>query len=561
MTNMLSNSDNGPSAPGNPHPEDRRTGGWISVPHNIFLIAAAFFVFICAAALIMSHRDFEAARRHALDTDKTTANLVAALLHEHNQATLGLLQSYARRPLFVDAVRRRDVQSVSMHLADLKKNAEIDLTFVTDPSGRLWANFPVYPEAVGSDLSHRDWYLGVRYRWQPYVSNVFKLIVGEQALAVAMAVPVFDGDERVVGILTCSQRLRFLEKAIQHVPLDRYMTVSVIDRMGQMLYSNKEPYQGKTIVHRRFPLIESVLESATHQIENDARRQGGDREYITASPVGDCGWTVISERPLKYIYRSALDQFVETGIISILLFLLFVFFLSYLRRLFLHRKTRELLETEMKLRQTEESERETREYLEKLIDTASVPIVVWDPHFRITRFNRAFEDLTGRRAQDVLGEEIGLLFPEDRREESLALTRLTAGGGRWDAIEIPILRKDGSVRTVLWNSAALYGPDGRTALATIAQGLDITDRKHYEKALEEEKERLKHALDEVRTLRGIVPICSNCKKIRDDKGYWNQVEQYLMDHTEAEFSHGICPACAEALYPDLYKKKKTADGR
>jgi len=557
---MLPNPDNVSSTPDATCPDDRRPGGWIAVPHNVFLIAAAFFVFIGAAALIMSYRDFEAERRHALDADRTTANLIAAHLHEHNQATLGLLQSYARRPLFVDAVQRRDVKSVSLHLADLKKNAEIDLTFVTDPGGRLWANVPVYPEAIGSDLSHRNWYLGVRYRWQSYVSNVFKLIVADHAPAVAMAVPIFDGEERVVGILACSQRLSFLEKAIQHVPLDRYMTVSVIDRMGQTLYSNRDPYRGEIKVHKLFPLVESVLESTTHQIENDARRQGGDKEYITAFPVGDCGWTVISERPLRYIYQSSFGQFVETGVVSILLFLLIVFFLSYLRRLFLHRKTSELLETEMKLRQTEESERETREYLEKLIDTASVPIVVWDPQLKITRFNRSFEDLTGRQAQDVLGEEIGLLFPEDRREESLALTRLTAGGGRWDAIEIPILRKDGSERTVLWNSATLYGPDGRTALATIAQGLDITDRKHYEKAIEEEKERLKHALDEVRTLRGIIPICSNCKKIRDDKGYWNQVEQYLMDHTEAEFSHGICPACAEALYPDIYRKKKTADG-
>ncbi len=557
---MLPGSDNGSSTSDTPHPDGRRAGGWITVPHNIVLIAAVFFVCIVAAALIMSHRDFETARRNALDADRTTANLLAALLHEHNQATLGILQSYARRPLFVDAVRRRDVQSVSRHLADLKKNAEIDLTFVTDPKGRLWANFPVYPEAIGRDLSGRDWYKGVSYRRYPYVSNVFKLIVGEQALAVAMAVPVFDGEEKIIGILGCSQRLSFLEQAIRQVPMDPYMTVSVIDRMGQTLYNSREPHRGDIKIYPSFPLVESVLEETTHQIETDARRQGGEKEYITAFPVGDCGWTVIGERPLRNIYRSAMSHFVETGIISILLFLLIVFFLSYLRRLFLHRKTRELLETEMKLRQTEESERETREYLEKLIDTASVPIVVWDPRFRITRFNRAFEDLTGRQAPDVLGEELGLLFPEERREENLALTRLTAGGGRWDAVEIPILRKDGSVRTVLWNSATLYGPDGHTALATIAQGLDITDRKHYEKAIEEEKERLKQALDEVRTLRGIIPICSNCKKIRDDKGYWNQVEQYLMDHTEAEFSHGICPACAEALYPDLFNKKKTADG-
>jgi sensor domain CHASE-containing protein len=73
----------------------------------------------------------------------------------------------------------------------------------------------------------------------------------------------------------------------------------------------------------------------------------------------------------------------------------------------------------------------------------------------------------------------------------------------------------------------------------------ITERKQAEESLEAERSRLQQALDEVRTLRGIVPICSYCKKIRDDEGYWNQVEQYVSEHSEAKFSHGICPTCFE----------------
>jgi hypothetical protein len=65
---------------------------------------------------------------------------------------------------------------------------------------------------------------------------------------------------------------------------------------------------------------------------------------------------------------------------------------------------------------------------------------------------------------------------------------------------------------------------------------------------------LERALREVKTLRGIVPICSFCKKIRNDKGYWDQVEVYVKEHTEADFSHGICPACMKQHYPDLVDK-------
>jgi hypothetical protein len=66
---------------------------------------------------------------------------------------------------------------------------------------------------------------------------------------------------------------------------------------------------------------------------------------------------------------------------------------------------------------------------------------------------------------------------------------------------------------------------------------------------------LKKALEEIKTLSGFLPICASCKKIRDDQGYWKQIEVYISEHSEAEFSHGICPECSEKLYPEIYKNK------
>lgn len=79
----------------------------------------------------------------------------------------------------------------------------------------------------------------------------------------------------------------------------------------------------------------------------------------------------------------------------------------------------------------------------------------------------------------------------------------------------------------------------------------VAEHMQAEEQLEKERGSLQQALNEVRTLRGIVPICSSCKKIRDDQGYWNQVERYVSDHTEARFSHGICPDCEQRLYREL----------
>ena len=84
--------------------------------------------------------------------------------------------------------------------------------------------------------------------------------------------------------------------------------------------------------------------------------------------------------------------------------------------------------------------------------------------------------------------------------------------------------------------------------------IEIGLKKPYSflfRELKQREEALKAALKEVKTLRGIIPICSGCKKIRDDKGYWKQVEVYVRDHSDAEFSHGICPECIKKLYPDF----------
>jgi PAS domain S-box-containing protein len=124
-----------------------------------------------------------------------------------------------------------------------------------------------------------------------------------------------------------------------------------------------------------------------------------------------------------------------------------------------------------------EALRESNEYLENLFNHANAPIIVWDPRFLIKRFNHAFENLTGKSAASVLGEDIGILFPPSERESSMELMRRTLGGERLEVVEIPIARADFSVRTVLWNSAAILAADGRTPVAAIAQGQDITERK------------------------------------------------------------------------------------
>jgi PAS domain S-box-containing protein len=137
-------------------------------------------------------------------------------------------------------------------------------------------------------------------------------------------------------------------------------------------------------------------------------------------------------------------------------------------------------------KKTEENLRQTRDYLDNLFTYANAPIIVWDPKLKITRFNHAFERLTGRSAGEVLGKKVDVLIPADRRDEALKkINRTTQMGERWEVVEIPIQHADGSIRTVLWNSATLYTPDGKTPLATIAQGQDITELKKTDRLKDE----------------------------------------------------------------------------
>ena len=141
-------------------------------------------------------------------------------------------------------------------------------------------------------------------------------------------------------------------------------------------------------------------------------------------------------------------------------------------------------------KQAEEALQETNQYLENLINYANAPIIVWDTQFAITRFNHAFESLTGRSVDDVIGKPLEILFPSNQVESSMELIRKTQGGKQWDAVEIDVLNLDGSIRTVLWNSANLFAPDGKTLVATIAQGQDITKRKRAVEELKEANEKL-----------------------------------------------------------------------
>lgn len=175
-------------------------------------------------------------------------------------------------------------------------------------------------------------------------------------------------------------------------------------------------------------------------------------------------------------------------------------------------------------KRAEEKLRETGEYLENLINYANAPIIVWDTNLKITRFNHAFESLTGLTSDEVLNKKIDILFPPDTRKESLKNIKDTTTGKRWEVVEIPIAAKDGTIKTVIWNSATIYDKDRITPVAAIAQGQDISERKRAEVLLKGKINELEkfNRIMVGRELRMIVlkeEINELCEKLKLPKRY------------------------------------------
>jgi len=199
--------------------------------------------------------------------------------------------------------------------------------------------------------------------------------------------------------------------------------------------------------------------------------------------------------------------------------------------------TKRLEETERLLSQETEKRRaaegalqESRETFKLALKEMPVLIFAADDDGALVFFNREFEEVSGYNAQDLATDPEMMQFLFQLDKDNMASAQ--QADGEWH-----FRSKDGSEKVVYWSHLSEYPPlPGWTSWKV---GVDITE--------------LKAARARVKVLSGLLPICSNCKKIRDDTGYWNRIEAYIHDHSEADFTHGICPACARELYPELYE--------
>ena len=203
--------------------------------------------------------------------------------------------------------------------------------------------------------------------------------------------------------------------------------------------------------------------------------------------------------------------------------------------------------------------------LTDIIEFLPDPTWVIDTDGKVIAWNRAVERITGIDKKDMIGKGgyayalpfygttrpmlIDLALRREARWEKDYL-RLQEEDGMLVASESFHPAMEGGARYFASTASRLYDAQ-ENVVGSIESIRDITAAKRLEKEREKLIGELQGAIAKIRTLSGLLPICASCKKIRDDKGYWNQIETFIRDHSEAEFSHGICPDCARKLYPDL----------
>lgn len=198
--------------------------------------------------------------------------------------------------------------------------------------------------------------------------------------------------------------------------------------------------------------------------------------------------------------------------------------------------------------------REREETYRQLLDDSSDPIFCFHPDGTYKYVNNAFAAGVGKPQEYIIGRTIWDVFEKDEADKRFMAVKWVCENRQTREIEVRVPTPQGD-RFYLTTVKPAFGPDG-AVLTVLCISKEITERKRIEGEREKVIVELQNALSQIRQLSGLLPICASCKQIRDDKGYWEEVETYLAKYAGVQFTHGICPTCAEDLYPEYMAGKR-----
>lgn len=184
------------------------------------------------------------------------------------------------------------------------------------------------------------------------------------------------------------------------------------------------------------------------------------------------------------------------------------------------------------------------QYLAAIVESSEDAIFGKNLDSKIVSWNPAAERLFGYCAEEIIGRSTVILFPQDHRDELLDILAAIRRGEIIGIRDTERRHKNGHIIPVSLTFSPIKSNAGEIVGASVI-ARDIRKQKQAEAERQQLIEKLTAAANQVRALTGLLPICASCKRIRDDKGYWEQVEIYISRHSDVVFSHGICPQCAK----------------
>ena len=222
---------------------------------------------------------------------------------------------------------------------------------------------------------------------------------------------------------------------------------------------------------------------------------------------------------------------------------------GYVVKPYSERDLRIAIEVALERHRLEQRVRRAERLLDATLRSIADAVIATDTLGRITFMNPVAEALTGVTAGDAVGRDLGAVFltgnpATSQPVQNPALAVLQSSEAIAPQHDQTLVARDGARRPIGGSCAPIRDEHGQV-MGGILVFRDVSERKKHEAEREQLIAKLQEALANVRTLRGLLPICAWCKQIRDYDGYWQSVEDYIQAHSNAEFTHGICPACFE----------------
>lgn len=421
----------------------------------------------------------------------------------------------------------------------LKQLPEIRSLLITDAAGRIQVH--THESAIGLDASDREYFK--THKDAPendnfHISAPFKTFT-TGIIATTLSRVIRDRSERFAGVVVATIDPAFFSDMLKPNSHDQDIQVTLINLNGDIVNSMPTTHLIGDNIRGGVAYNEHIKSGQPTTRHLNKVKIGAVEKMIVIHDVPNTPLAVIVSRE----YSTVMAEWRYTmyahllGFLLLLSTILCVSWLAIRRQNLLVEAQRQLSERESQLRAIIESEPECVKQL--------------SADGTLLQMNRAGLGMIEADSEEqALGLKVQqLVMPQYKEAFMLLIQKVFAGGS--GSLEFEIIGLKGGHSWLETHAVPLRNAESQI-IALLGITRDVTNRKQVEDALEAERRQLIKALDEVRTLRGIVPICAKCKKIRDDKGFWSQVEKYVSAHTEATFSHGICPDCAKDLYPTLF---------